>query len=112
MLRPTFFSLYAADAEIVTVMLRTPAASAISAPRAFGTSAHHVAPLAGSRSMTSAPPAIAGTAVGDTNDAASTWASPASASAIASSARAAAGTGDSDWSPSRGVTSRIVTIVV
>ena len=40
-LRRTFFSLYAVDADTVTVMLVTPASNAARAPCVLGTSAHH-----------------------------------------------------------------------
>ncbi len=74
----TFFSLYAGDAEIVTVRWSTPAAVASSAPLTFGTSAHRVTSSASSvrPATTSAAPAIAGTAFGDTKAATSIVAEP------------------------------------
>ena len=58
---------------------------------------------------TSAAPAIAGTAFGETNAATSMWRTPASISASTSAIRSATETGASGCSPSRGPTSRIVT---
>ncbi len=106
----TFFSLYTGSAEIVTVSASMPAATAISAPRRLGTSAHHV--MSAWRSIaasTASGSAIAGTALGDTKLTASMWRTPVAARASMNRARSAAATGCSDCSPSRGPTSLIVT---
>ena len=63
------------------------------------------------RAHTSAASAMAGTALGDTNETASILETPASARASISEARARTGSGFSAWSPSRGPTSRMVTRV-
>ena len=60
----TFFSLYTGDAETVTVIRDAPAATAISAPRRFGTSTHQLVPSSGSWATISAAPAMEGTARG------------------------------------------------
>ena len=57
--------------------------------------------------MTSAAPAIAGTAFGETNAATSMIDAPASISAVISPTRVATGTGASGCRPSRGPTSRM-----
>src|SRR5918994_3404732 len=62
-----------------------------------------------SRAMTAAAPAIAGTALGDTNATASTIVTPAATSRSTRAARGPTPTGSSGWRPSRGPTSRILT---
>src|SRR5690242_2578553 len=52
---------------------------------------------------------MAGTAFGETNDTASILETPVADSASISRARSSTGSGRSDWRPSRGPTSRIVT---
>src|SRR5437867_211832 len=84
-----------------------PASIASSAPRRLGTRA--INRTSGRRltpASTSAAPAMAGTAVGDTNDTASISRRPASASASTNRARPSGATAASPWSPSRGPTSR------
>src|SRR5207302_1555172 len=76
----------------------------------LGTSARYLTP--GRRRMlaiTSAAPAMAGTARGDTNETASISRRPDSARASTSAARWDTVTGASAWSPSRGPTSRMRT---
>src|SRR5262245_24184061 len=99
--------LYASDADTVSVSASTPASVASSAPFTLGTSATwRTAGDRGSAAMTSAAPAMAGTALGETNAATSINDTPASTSAVTSWTLAVTGTGFSGWSPSRGPTSR------
>lgn len=106
---PTFCWLYTGDADTVTVRCRGPASNAISAPRRFGTSAHHVGPFASRPATTSAAPAMAGTVLGETKATASTCCRPAAASAFDISTRNDTPSGVSPCRPSRGPTSRMTT---
>src|SRR2546427_12231627 len=84
---------------------------AASAPRAFGTRAEYT--TSGERSTrahTSAAPAIAGTARGETNETASIFDTPVRESIVINLALATTGSGASDCNPSRGPTSRTVTL--
>ena len=104
---PTFLALYPSLAETVTVSCRTPLARASSAPRTLGTRAHQRESPGSSRApTTSAAPAIAGTAFGETNEATSTSGSPAAVSASTSAHRSVGGHGRSPCNPSRGPQSR------
>src|SRR3954447_4215878 len=108
----TFFWLYASDADTVTERPSMPAPSASSAPFRFGTRAHRRTPpdaSARTAASTSAAPAMAGTALGDTKDTASISVTPAWMSAPISRTRSPTSTGASDCSPSRGPTSRSTT---
>src|SRR5438105_1256974 len=62
--------------------------------------------------MTSAAPAMAGTARGDTNEQASTWLTPASRRTPINRTRSSTGSGSSACRPSRGPTSRTSTAVI
>src|SRR2546426_700345 len=59
---------------------------------------------------TAAASAIAGTAAGETKETASTFGTPVDETASRRRARPSTGSGVSDWSPSRGPTSRMVTV--
>src|SRR5438105_3134145 len=94
-------------------MASIPAVRASSAPLRLGTSAHRRTPSvapARTAASTSAAPAMAGTALGDTKETASISVAPASIRARMSCTRCSTGRGASDWRPSRGPTSRSTTV--
>jgi hypothetical protein len=94
-----------------TLTSSTPASVARSRPRRFSTSPAYDTPSPrGTAAMTASASAIAGTSFGWANDTASTRLAPARTRRPISSTLASVGSRtDSFWSPSRGLTSTIVT---
>src|SRR5437763_14254662 len=106
----TFRRLYSGEADTVTDSPSTPASMASCAPRRLGTSAtYDTSGRPCTPAITSAAPAIAGTAEGDTKATASSSRRPAATRASTSATRSSTPTGDSAWRPSRGPTSRLRT---